>query len=280
VLEIGLAPLIESAAMNTCRARLRFAHQIRRSLSSLVALACALACASQPAEPPASGATPAATAAGPSTDPAANGIIDRRGKGGASVFVAHQVSDFDAFKKFFDDGGPEREKAGVKGHLLTRLDDGRVVVHLFANDLDAVKMTLESPTLKEYLNRSGAPDKSLVWLAYDELIKIWPKPPAVPTFSLYLKLSVADLPALRDGFVRLQSMFAEQSVIASGLHHSVDQADLVFLHFVGTNHDQLGALAQRPEFSDWLQKCGSTGTPKSFLGTDVSRSRTYYDDFQ
>jgi hypothetical protein len=213
-------------------------------------------------------------------DPAAAGIIDRRGKGGASVFVAHQIGDFEAFKKFFEEGAPEREKAGVKGHLLTRLDDGRVVIHLFAGDMDVVKLTLDSPALKEYLNRAGAPDASVIWLAYDELIKVWPKPPAVPTFSLYVRLSAADLSALRDGFVRLQSMFAEQSVIAAGLHHSSTQADLFFLHFVGTDHDQLGALAKRAEFQEWLTKSGSVGTPQSFLGADLSRSRTYYDDFQ
>jgi hypothetical protein len=242
----------------------------------LGALACLVACAQQPAESPASGATPAASAPASS---GANGVIDRRGKGGVSVFVAHDVADFDAFKKFFEEGAAEREKAGVKGHLLTRLDDGRVVIHLFAQDLDALKMTLASPALKEYLDRKGAPDASLVWLASDELVKIWPKAPAVPTFSMYVRLRAADLPALRNGFVELQPMFAEQSVIAGGLHHSVEQADLVFLHFVGTNHDQLGALASRPEFVEWLKKGGSTEAPKTFLGSDVSRSRTYYDDF-
>lgn len=241
----------------------------------LLAAACALGCAHDSG----SAASPAAVS-DRSTDPAANGIIDRRGKGGASVFVAHQVGDFDAFKKFFEEGAAERAKVGVKGHLLTRLDDGRVVIHLFADDLDVVKMTLDSPALKEYMNRSGAPDASLVWIAYDELVKVWPEPPKVPTFSLYVKVSAADLPAIRDGFVKLQSTFAEQSVIAAGLHHSASQADLVILHFVGTDHDQLGALPKRAEFQEWLTKAGISGAPQTFLGADLSRSRTYYDDFQ
>lgn len=266
--------------MHQRRIKLRFGQGVLRSLSSIAALAWATACAEQPAGPPASGATPPTSAAGSSADLTGTGIIDRRGKGGASVFVANQVSDFNAFAKFFEEGASEREKAGVKGHLLTKLDDGRVVVHLFGNDLDALKLTLDSPALKEYLTRPGAPDASSVWLAYDELIKIWPQAPAVPTFSLYLKVNAADLPAIRDGFVKLQSLFAEQSVIASSLHHSTTQSDLVFLHFVGTDHDQLGALATRPELLEWLRKSGSAGPPQSFLGADISRSRTYYADFQ
>jgi hypothetical protein len=253
----------------------RFLHRLFGGLSGALALTCALSCAGQPAEP----AAPSNAGADQPANPAAAGVIDRRGKGGASVFVAHQISDFDGFKKFFEEGAAEREKVGVKGHLLTRLDDGKVVVHLFANDLEVVKNNFDSPKLKEYMERSGHPDATFYWLAYDELVKVWPKPPAVPTFSLYVKLSAADLTALRDGFVKLQPVFAEQSVIASGLHHSVYQADQVFLHFVGTDHDQLGALTKRAEFGEWLKKSGLSGEPESFLGADLSRSRTYYDDF-
>jgi len=269
--------------MRTRATLLRFRHRVLHSLPALPALLCAAACAQQSTEPPpASGATPTAaatTATTPSADPAAVGVIDRRGKGGASVFVGHMVSDFDGFKKFFEDGAEERAKAGVKGHLLTRLSDGRVVVHLFAADLGALKMTLASPGLEKYLGRPGSPDASLIWLAYDEFIKLPAKPPTEPTFSLLLKLRASDLPALRNGFLERQRLFADYGVIASGLHHSVDQADLVFLHFVGTDAKKLEALSQRPEFVAWLATRGSTEAPQSFLGEDVSRSRAYYADF-
>jgi len=264
--------------MGQRRTPFRFRDSFLRSFTGLAALACATACGQPPAESPASSSAP--PAAEPSADPAAAGVIDRRGKGGASVFVAHQVSDFEAFKKFLEDGAPEREKAGVVGHLLTRLDDGKVVIHFFASDLDALKMTLESPALKEYLNRSGAPDASLVWLSHDLLVKMYPKPPAMQTFSLYLRMRVVDLAAVRNGFVKLQPVFDEQSAVASSLHRSVDQADLVFLHVVGTNKDQLAKLAARPEFQEWIKSGGSPEAPQTFLGEDLSRSRSYYSNFQ
>jgi len=255
----------------------RIRNSLVRSLLGVLALACSAACAHEPTEPPASGATPAATAAEP--NPAAAGVVDRRGKAGASVFVAHRVSDFEAFKKFFEEGAAEREKVGVKGHLLTRLEERRVAIHLFASDLDALKLTLDSPFLKEFADRSGAPDASLVWVAYDELVKLPTNPATGQTFSLYLKLSAADLTALRRGFVELQPLFAEHGVIASGLHHGVDQSDLVVAHFVGTARDKLDALAKHPRFLEWLKSGGTAGTPQTFLGDDVSRSRTYYDGF-
>lgn len=251
-----------------------------RALPSLVALACVTACAEQAEKPPATGASPQANAAEPSTDPAVYGIVDRRGKEGASVFAAHMVSDFDAFKKFFEDGTADREKAGVKGHVLTRLDDGRVVIHLFAENLDAIKMTLESPKLQQYLDRKGSPDATLVWLAYDELVKLPAKPPTGQTFSLFIKMRMVDLPALRRGFVERQPLFTQQGVIASGLHHSVDQADLAFLHFVGTDRTKLEALSKSAEFQEWLRVAGTAEAPTVLIGEDVSRSRSYYADFK
>jgi hypothetical protein len=265
--------------MQQDRTERRIRNRPQGWLPSLLFLACATACAQQSTEPPASSATPATTAE-PSLDPAASGVIDRRGKAGASVFVGHQVTDFDAFKKFFDEGFEDRAKTGVKGHLLTRLDDNRAIVHLFAADLDALKMTLASPELEQYLGRPGGPEGSLLWLAHDDLVKLPAKPPTEPTFSLYLKLRAADLPALRRGFVQHQALFAEHGVIASGIHQSVDQSDLVFLHFVGTARDKLEALAKRAEFLDWLGTRGAAEAPQSFVGTDLSRSRAYYDDFK
>lgn len=247
-------------------------------LRSWLVLACALGCAEQASPPPAAPNQPQAATAEP--DPASQGVLDRRGKAGASVFVAHMVSDFGAFQKFFDEGAADREKVGVKGHVLTKLDDGRVVVHLFANDLEALKLTLASPRMQEYLSRGGSPDASLVWLAYDELLKLPAQPPSGQTFSLFYKLRMTDLPALRRGFVNLQPLFTQQGVIASGLHHSVEQSDLVFLHFVGTARDKLEALAKNPDFLAWLATRGSAEPPQSLIGEDVSRSRTYYSDLK
>jgi hypothetical protein len=265
--------------MGVSRGQGRFGHSNLRLLPSLLVLAGAVACAEQPGTPPVAGNQPPAAAAA-EPDPASQGVLDRRGKAGASVFVAHIVSDFAAFQKFFDEGAPDREKVGVKGHVLTKLDDGRVVVHLFANDLDALKLTLASPRMQEYLGRSGSPDASLVWLAYDELLKLPAQAPSGQTFSLFYKLRMTDLPALRRGFINLQPLFTQQGVIASGLHHSVEQSDLVFLHFVGTARDKLEALTKDPNFLEWLASRGTTDPPQSLIGEDVSRSRTYYGDLK
>jgi len=194
-------------------------------------------------------------------------------RGGASLFVVHMMSDFEAFKKYFEDGEAQRVKAGIKGHLLSRLDDGRVVVHLFADDPAKVEEVLESPGMEAYLDRKGAPESSLVWLTQNELLELPATPPAQPTFSLYLKLRVTDFAALAQGFEQDVPWFTEQGVIAEGLHRSISKQDIAILHFVGTSRDKLEALPKRPEFVQLLAKAGSQDEIRPLVGMDVSRSR-------
>jgi hypothetical protein len=234
---------------------------------ALAAVVCAGACAST---------TPvSSTAAAPSSATAADNKAsadDSLTRGGASVFVVHLMSDFDGFKKYFEDGAAARAQAGIKGHLLTRLDDGRAVVHLFADDVAQVQAVLKSPEMERYLERKGAPESSLLWLTENEAVKIPATAPEVPTFSLYLKLRVTDFAALDKGFRENLPLFAEHAVIGEGLHRSFDR-DIAILHFMGTSREKLEALAKRPEFGELVARAGSQGELKPFVGSDVLRSR-------
>ena len=219
---------------------------------ALSGILCTAACASS-TPPPSSSAT-AAPASGPSPIP--DTVGEEHAPEGVSLFVVHLMSDFEAFKKYFEEGEAARTQAGIKGHLLTRLDDGRVVVHLFADDVARVQNVLRSPEMERYLDRKGAPESSLLWLTENEIIKVPATPPNVPTFSLYLKLRLTDFAALEKGFKENQPLFAAHDVIGEGLHKSFDR-DVAILHLMGTSHDKLEALAKRAEFAEFLAHAGS-----------------------
>ena len=227
------------------------------------------ACAST--APSSSAVAPAAPTS--STAAGAASADDSLTHGGASLFVVHLMSDFDAFKKYFEGGAAARKKAGIKGHLLTRLDDGRAVVHLFADDAAKVEEELKSPEMERYLDRKGAPESSLVWFTTDELVKLPVTPPEGATFSLYLKLRVTDFEALARGFKQNLSMFTEHGVIGEGLHRSSNKEEIAILHFVGTSREKLDALVTHSKFTELLAAGGSKDELKPLLGVDVSRSR-------
>jgi len=183
------------------------------------------------------------------------------------------MSDFDAFKKYFEAGAAARSKAGIEGHLLSRLDDGRAVVQLFADDAAKVEEALKSPEMERYLDRKGAPESSLVWITENELVKLPATPADGPTFSLYLKLHVTDFDALAQGFKQDLPLFAEHGVIGEGLHRSTNKEDIAILHFMGKSREKLEALTKRAEFAQLLARAGSKEEAKPLVGVDVSRSR-------
>jgi hypothetical protein len=222
---------------------------------------------SQPASstPEASSGTPGATNAPPGEATSA---------GGASIFVVHLINDFATFKKYFDDGAAERAKMGVKGHLLTRLDGDRVVIHFVADSVDQVQEALRSPSIQKFFERAGAPDTSLIWVAKNVVLDVPASPPTGETFSLFLKVKVTDFAALKSDFEKRRSVFAEQGVIGEGLHQSTVGDDIAILHFVGTAKDKLEALPRRAEFIELLQHAGVKGDVKPLVGVDVERSRT------
>jgi hypothetical protein len=242
---------------------------------SLLALTANLAaCAHGQDAPPASSPAPATGAATPAAEPSTSAAPETPQSAGASVFVVHQVSDFDAFQKYFESGKLEREHAGVKGYLLSRLDDGRVILHFFAEDVDKVKAALASPQLNEYLNKQGAPDSSLVWLTKNVVVSLPATPPSGPTYSLYYKLHVADFAAFRRAFAGRASFFTAEGVIAYGLHQSVAQESIAVLHFVGNAREKLDSLRSRPEFAELLALATPESAAKPLLARDVTRSRT------
>jgi len=232
----------------------------------LTLFACVGGCASSAAGPSANAPAPAAASPSPTSE-------DGLSHGGASLFVVHLLSDFDGFKKYFEDGAPARARAGIQGHLLTRLDDGRVVVHLFGNDAEQLKAALASPEMDRYLDRKGAPESSLVWLTENELFALPKNVPSGPTYSLFLKLRVSDFSALAQGFKQNLPLFAQHEVIAEGLHRSTSQEQIAILHFVGNSREKLALLVERPEFWELLSRAGSREEVKPLLGLDVSRSR-------
>jgi len=192
---------------------------------------------------------------------------------GASVFVVNHVEDFDAFMKFFEEGAAERANMGVRGQLLSRLDDGRVLIHFVADDVERVNEALKSKQMDSYLNREGAPGASIVWLAYNEVVTMPATPPSGQTFSLLLKFPVTDFAAFKRGFESRHAVFAEQSVIGEGLHQSAVDDTIAILHFVATDRPKLEALPKRPEFVELLGIAGYHGSLEPMVATDVSRSR-------
>jgi len=82
------------------------------------------------------------------------------------AMVRQNVKDFDAWKKIFDEDGPNRKMASSKGgHVFRALDDSNnVFVLLEFDDLDKAKKFMNSDGLKETMKNAGVLGKPDVYL--------------------------------------------------------------------------------------------------------------------
>jgi len=80
------------------------------------------------------------------------------------IFVRHQVNDYEAWRKVYDDF--DREALGVTAHVVYRgVDDPNDVT--VSHDLespDAAKRFLESPELGEAMQRAGVAGEPTIWI--------------------------------------------------------------------------------------------------------------------
>lgn len=91
----------------------------------------------------------------------------------ASMFVKHEVEDFDKWKAAFDGGAMGREKAGIVGTSVSRVKgaDTTVVVHMTGKNLDGMKAYATSDRMKEAMKQSGAKGEPEIWVAADVDVK-------------------------------------------------------------------------------------------------------------
>lgn len=83
------------------------------------------------------------------------------------VIVRHEVADFSAWKRVFDEHRAARAKAGVLGHAVNRGRENAnvVVVYLQAESLDALRAFASAADLKQTMQAAGvigAPELTFV----------------------------------------------------------------------------------------------------------------------
>ncbi|MEA2168753.1 MAG: hypothetical protein QOF76_2053 [Solirubrobacteraceae bacterium] len=83
-----------------------------------------------------------------------------------TVFVRHQVADYDAWKPGFDEHGSVRREYGLTDAGLYRAadDPNNVTIVLDAEDAGRAGEFLDSPELKETMEKVGVVGAPDVWI--------------------------------------------------------------------------------------------------------------------
>jgi hypothetical protein len=84
----------------------------------------------------------------------------------ATLFVRHDVEDFDRWKSGYDDALPIRDEGGVREHgIYQGVDDPNdvTVYHVF-DSVEAAREFTSDPRLREKMNEIGVTGEPQTWL--------------------------------------------------------------------------------------------------------------------
>ncbi len=83
----------------------------------------------------------------------------------ATLFVKHDVADFDTWKKAYDAFDPERKTMGVTGHGVYQAEgnpNSLTIYHHFES-MDAAKAFVGSDRIREVMREAGVLGEPEVW---------------------------------------------------------------------------------------------------------------------
>lgn len=84
------------------------------------------------------------------------------------LFVRHEVSDYDTWKKGYDDAADMQRANGVRAEAVYRHDGdpNTVTVYHEFDSIDAAKAFVDAPALRDVMDELGVQGKPDVWFAH------------------------------------------------------------------------------------------------------------------
>jgi Domain of unknown function (DUF1330) len=82
------------------------------------------------------------------------------------MFVRHDVADYDAWRKVYDDFGGEQQARGVRAEAVYRSveDPNDVTVWHDFDDAESARAFVSSDTLREAMASAGVQGQAQIWI--------------------------------------------------------------------------------------------------------------------
>jgi quinol monooxygenase YgiN len=221
---------------------------------------------------PAPAAEPVVPAAPPpapepvATTPAANAQPAQPPMPPLAVVVMHEVKDFDAWKKVFDEDAAARKEAGMLGEGVMRGVDNEKLVAVYApaTDLAKLKAFTTSKELKDKMKTAGVKGKPTIYVFNTEGGKMAP-PDKTGLYGMLLQFNVKDFAAFKTALESEEQAREGAGVIGYGLGQSPDKATQGYLYLQSEDAAKLKGYVTSKETKKAWKDAGLQGTPKTTL---------------
>jgi hypothetical protein len=178
-----------------------------------------------------------------------------------AAIVTHEVADYAAWKKVFDEHASARKSASIVGTHINRSAENPnlISVYLAASDATRLRAFLASEDVKTTMQRAGVkgpPSMALVTPVEDMTVKDRPLAGAI------VKHRVADYDTWKKAFDGHAVARAKAGIVGHAVNRAVDDPNLVVVYIQATSVDQIRAFAGSADLKHTMEKAGIQGPPQ------------------
>lgn len=192
-----------------------------------------------------------------------------------SLIVAHEVEDFDAWKRAFDAHSGARKDASAIWHSISReVDDpNRVYVHLVGTELAKLQDFASSDELARVMAEAGIKGEPELWLTNDVASSLQQTKIEGETYSLFVIHEVEDFDRWKPGYDADEAARKDAAgVLGASVARAVDASNRVVLHFVVGDARRAVEALTSDEMKQSAAQAGVKGEPLLLITKDVETS--------
>ena len=177
-----------------------------------------------------------------------------------AILISHAVSNYDTWKKAFDDHASARKEASFLGHHVNRGadDPNQVVIYLPATDVDKVKAFIDSADLAEKMKEAGVTGTpTITFMRPMSSDFIADKPLA----AMVVSHAVEDYSKWRVQYDEFDDYRKKNGIVGHAVNQELGKPNQVIVYHQAESLDTLRALVDSAELKERMEKGGVIGSP-------------------
>ncbi len=191
-----------------------------------------------------------------------------------SVFVSHEVEDWDKWKKVFDSHTDARKGASAIWHSVSRdaENENKIYIHIVGTDMAKATAFLESEDLNKAMKEAGVKAPPEIWVANDVEIRSPEGKVEGETFSIIGRHEVEDYDKFKAAYDAGEPGRKEMTILGGSLSRAADNENMIIFHFMVTDPAKFKAAMESDEMKKLMKEAGVKGPPELSVAKDVEVS--------
>jgi len=177
-----------------------------------------------------------------------------------TVLIRHRVTDYEAWKKAFDDHQSARQDASCLGHHINRGADDPNTVYVYcpAANADKVKAFVDSPNVAEAMKNAGVEGPPTITFMTPMLAELIADQQLA---GIIVTHAVEDYDNWRAAYDDFDAYRKANGIVGHAVNQELGKPNQVIIYHQAHDIDTLRAFVDSVELKEAMQKAGVAGPP-------------------